>query len=164
MFSSNARTLDYVYLLYVYYTGGREGWVLSMSMTVEEAKKQLAEIEMKLKEYSALAQRKQMLEHFINLGDKLSAPLSKTSVNQAQTISITTPETSIAARDVLRKSGALHLRDLVSKMQQMGWVGSSDQKRAEKAVYVNMLRNKAVFENTGQNIWRIRTQETKAVS
>jgi hypothetical protein len=134
-----------------------------MAITLEQAKKELAEIEVKLKDFSQLMQRKQMLEQFLSLGERLS-PSSKSAVTEAHTLSIAPPETTIAARDVLRKFGQLHLRELVLKMRQLGWAGSPDQKTAEKTVYVNMHRNKGLFENVGNNIWRIRVQETKAAS
>jgi hypothetical protein len=135
-----------------------------MAMTVEQAKKELADVNIRLKEYAALAQRKQMLEQFLVLAERLAGPVSKSATAQSQPIVMPKTETTICARDVLRKHGKLHLRALIAKMREVGWAGSSDSSKAEKTVYVNMYRNKGIFENLGKNIWRLRAQETKTAS
>jgi hypothetical protein len=136
-----------------------------MPMTVEQARKEITELEVKLKEHAALMNRKMLLEQFLMLAERLDTSTAK-HVNQPQPISnVAKPNTSAAALEVLRKQGPLHLRKLLEKMQQIGWTGdSADAKKREKALYVYLHRNGQLFENVGNNVWKVRTAETKAAS
>src|SRR6266487_6569999 len=51
-----------------------------------------------------------------------------------------------AAAEVALRSGQLHMRDLLRRMHEGGWVGSGDDKRDKKNVYNTLAQSKR-FKN-----------------
>jgi hypothetical protein len=140
-----------------------------MSFTTRQAKIELDQLERKLKDYEALRLRKDQLEDFLSLAEKLSA---KPTVTKPQ--ASPTPEpvrmtrhlsTADAASQVLERSGKLHLNSLHQQMRTLGWTGSGNPLNEKKAIYVAMLRAPNRFIKVGRNVWAtLREPETKAAS
>jgi len=123
-------------------------------------------LERKLKAYEALRLRKDQLEAFLSLAEKLSAkPRAKPQAAPEPVRMTRHLSTSDAAAQVLERSGQLHLGALHQQMRALGWTGSGNFVNEKKAIYVAMLRAPHRFIKVGRNVWAIRREaETKAAS
>jgi hypothetical protein len=66
---------------------------------------------------------------------------------------------SDAAAFVLKRDGAVHLKELLKKVRDEGWTGSGDDSKDEKTLYNSMSAKPHRFENTGKNIWKLAEAE-----
>jgi hypothetical protein len=137
-----------------------------MSFTTRQARSELDKLERKLKGYEALLMRKQQLETFLSLAEKLSSkPKAKLPVTASlEPVKMKRPlRTSDVAAQVLQRHRELHLSNLHQQMHALGWTGSGNVENEKKAIYVAMLRDSR-FQKVGRNVWALRQIEAKAAS
>jgi hypothetical protein len=137
-----------------------------MSFTTKQARRELDKLERKLKGYEALLLRKQQLETFLSLADKLSSkPRTKSQPVSAEPMKIRHHmKTTDVAAQVLQRHGELHLNNLYQQMRAMGWTGSGNADNERKAIYVAMLREPSRFDRVGRNVWALKQAEAKVAS
>ncbi len=66
------------------------------------------------------------------------------------------PATKDAAASVLRMYGRLHIREVLKRMRDVGWIGNTDDKKAKKTLFNTMASRKNYFVNVGNNYWELR--------
>jgi len=136
-----------------------------MNFTTKQAERELDRLERKLKGYRALLVRKQQLETFLALAEKLTTKhRAKSRVGTAQPVRMNLPiRTADVAAQVLHKHHQLHLNNLHQQMRASGWTGSGNPGNEKKAIYVAMLRDNR-FVKVGRNIWALKEVQAKVAS
>jgi hypothetical protein len=137
-----------------------------MVMTVEQARKELGETEAKLQELEKLQQRREMLRHFIALGEQLSSPdggstLVSDPTSPAMQVYTRKVRTAEVAHKVLRTDGRLHMGELLKRVREEGWAGSGNDTTDKNRLYVAMHRLPKVFKSHGGGRWSVK-EEAKA--
>jgi hypothetical protein len=56
------------------------------------------------------------------------------------------------AEAVLKRSGPLHVNELVERMRREGWVSTGDSRKDGKNVHSSLTPNRR-FKNLGRNVW-----------
>jgi hypothetical protein len=56
---------------------------------------------------------------------------------------------------VLKVYGRQHIRDVLKRMRDEGWIGNPSDKRAAKTLFNTMASHKNVFRNVGNNLWEL---------
>jgi hypothetical protein len=56
---------------------------------------------------------------------------------------------------VLKVYGRQHIRDVLKRMRDEGWIGNPNYKRAAKTLFNTMSSHKNVFRNVGNNQWEL---------
>lgn len=135
-----------------------------MSFTTKQAKRELDKLERKLKGYESLLVRKQQLETFLSLAEKLSSKPKTKPQTGTEPVKIQRPlRTADVAAQVLQRTRELHLSSLYQQMRALGWTGSGKAENEKKAIYIAMLRDSR-FQKVGRNVWALKGIEAKAAS
>jgi hypothetical protein len=135
-----------------------------MSFTTKQARRELDKLERKLKSYQALIVRRQQLQEFLSLAEKLSNKPKTKPQTGVETAKVQRPlRTADVAAQVLQRNRELHLSDLHQHMRDLGWSGSGKVENEKKAIYIAMLRDSR-FQKVGRNIWALKQIEAKAAS
>jgi hypothetical protein len=125
----------------------------TMSLTVEEAKKEIARLQPKMVELQEINKRLSALQQFVELGEALSSPNGSHSSVKAVTV---TPVQTVRARAgsrnaptadlahaILTARGPLSESELLAQMRARDWTGPNEDKAAKKAIYASLHRMSA---------------------
>lgn len=130
-----------------------------MSITVEAAEKEMQQLTKKIAELDNLRSRYSALETFVNLGKQLSSTNGAAPV-EAQLHPLKPRHrggrnpTADMAEKALRDRGPLTLRELLPAVVAVGWKGSGNTKKDEKAIYAAIYRKTDRFEQSTDGKWK----------
>lgn len=129
-----------------------------MVMTVEQASKELAELELKLQELLSLQQRRELLRQFVTLGEQLSSPASGSApVPSAAGAGVKETaekgQTTQMVYRILREHGKLQMGELLKKAREAGWPCSGDDITDKSRIYAAMHRQPKRFKSHGAGQW-----------
>jgi len=127
-------------------------------MTVEQASKELADLEAKLQELQKLAQRRDMLRQFVILGEQLSSLDSRSTPLPTPTPPVAGDtakkgQTAQVIHGILRAHGKLHMDELLRKARESGWPCSGDDVTDKSRLYAAMRRQPKKFKSHGAAQW-----------
>jgi hypothetical protein len=145
-----------------------------MGITIQQATRELVEIEAKLQDLEKLHKRRELLRQFVALGEQLTSPNGTSPAATAMTVEARNvprppvtdsqdqeqgPSTAVVAYKLLQGySGKMHIQALVEKAKEAGWVGSGDDARDKSRFYIAMHRQPKKFKRYGGGYWSVREQ------
>lgn len=117
--------------------------------------REIAEIDYKIKEFQALAQRRVDLITFKQLAQRLFFSQNGHDAETSATTELATGgATASLAFQVLASTGALDISGLLLEMRKIGYTGSGDDAKDRKRIYAAIYKNEH-FERDGEK-WSIK--------
>ena len=128
-----------------------------MTMTIEEAKREIEKITPELARLRSLSDRLGLLQNFVALGERLANPIAEVvaaveTVRPAEKLS---GRTAGLAYEILSEANSpLHIMEIVKAARLKGW-GKGEDLADEGSMYAALHRNPNKFVSMGKKTWKL---------